>query len=91
MVAEGFGNPTFAMLQVSFLLVSILGIVFWYQDVIARPPRPDKLSLSEALLTVLSFPLLPILTLFMVAIPTLQAQTRLMIGMPLQFRVTKKD
>jgi hypothetical protein len=91
MVAEGFGNMTFAMLQVSFLLVSILGIIFWYQDVIARPPRPDKQTASEALLTLLSFPLLPVLTLFMVAIPTLQAQTRLMVGMPLQFRVTQKD
>jgi hypothetical protein len=91
MVGEGFSNPTFAMLQISFLLVSILGVVFWYQDVIARPPRQSKQTLGEALLTLLSFPLLPILTLFMVAIPTLQAQTRLMIGMPLQFRVTKKD
>jgi hypothetical protein len=37
-----------------------------------------------------SFPLLTILTLFLVAFPTLQAQTRLMVGIPLQFRVTKK-
>ena len=89
-LAEGFANPTFVMLQFSFLVVSILGVVFWYQDVIARPPRPHRQTVGEALLTLLSFPLLPILTLFMVAIPTLQAQTRLMIGMPLQFRVTKK-
>jgi hypothetical protein len=91
MLTEGFANPTFAMLQISFAIVSILGIVFWYQDVSARPPRPHKQTLSETLLTILSFPLLPILTLFLVAFPTLQAQTRLMIGIPLQFRVTAKN
>jgi hypothetical protein len=90
MMAEGLSNATFVMLQISFILVSILGIVFWYQDVIARPPRPTPHTRGEALLTLISFPLLPILTLFLVAFPTLQAQTRLMIGIPLQFRVTKK-
>jgi cellulose synthase/poly-beta-1,6-N-acetylglucosamine synthase-like glycosyltransferase len=89
-VNEGLSNPTFVLLQISFLLVSILGIVFWYQDVSARPPRPHPQTLGESLLTLISFPLLTILTLFLVAIPTLQAQTRLMVGIPLQFRVTKK-
>ncbi|MCA9910151.1 MAG: hypothetical protein KC519_15945 [Anaerolineae bacterium] len=90
MLAEGMTNPTFVLLNVSFAMVSILGIVFWYQDVISRPPRPKPMTMSERLLTLLSFPLLPILTLFLVAIPTLQAQTRLMLGSPLQFRVTQK-
>jgi len=44
----------------------------------------------ERFYTLISFPLLPVLTLIFVAIPTLQAQTRLLIGMPLQFQVTKK-
>jgi hypothetical protein len=90
MLAEGLANPTFALLQASFLVVFILGIVFWYQDVTARPPRPKPMTLPEALLTFASFPLLTVLTLFLVALPTLQAQTRLMIGIPLQFRVTRK-
>ncbi len=90
MVREGATNPTFALLQVSFLVVSILGIVFWYQDVKVRPPRTRPQTLVERVLTLLSFPLLPILTLIFVAIPVLQAQTRLLVGVPLQFRVTKK-
>lgn len=90
MVDEGFANPTFALLQIAFALVSILGIVFWYQDYIVRPPRLRQLTMRERLLTLLSFPLLPILTLIFVAVPTLQAQTRLLMGVPLQFRVTKK-
>jgi hypothetical protein len=90
LLAEGFSNPTFAMFQIAFPLVTILGIVFWYQDVLARPPRTTRQRWSERLWTLLSFPALPILTLFLVAIPTLQAQTRLLLGVPLQFRVSKK-
>lgn len=89
-VSEGLSNPTFVLLQFSFATVSVLGILFWYMDVRARPPRPRPAPAGEWLLTLLSFPLLAVLTLFLVAIPTLQAQTRLMIGMPLQFRVTRK-
>jgi hypothetical protein len=90
MLREGFSNPTFALLQIAFFLVSTLGIVFWYQDINVRPPRTRPQTLGERLLTLLSFPLLPVLTLLFMAIPVLQAQTRLLIGVPLQFRVTKK-
>lgn len=91
LASEGLSNPIFTMLQVSFLLVSILGVVFWYQDVMVRPPRTHRQTLIERLLTLVSFPLLPVLALIFLALPTIQAQTRLMIGMPLQFRVTKKQ
>lgn len=89
-LAEGFGNPAYVLLQVSFLLVSILGIVFWYQDVIERPPRTRKQTFMERIFTLISFPLLPVLTLIVVAIPVLQAQTRLLVGIPLRFQVSKK-
>jgi hypothetical protein len=67
-----------------------LGILFWYQDVIVRPPRTHKQTMYERLMTLLSFPLLPFLTLFFVALPTIQAQTRLMVGIPLRFKVSQK-
>jgi hypothetical protein len=89
-LAEGINNPSYILLQLSFLLVSILGIVFWYQDVLSRPPRTTKITWSERLLTLLSFPLLPVLTLVVVALPTLQAQTRLLMGIPLRFQVSRK-
>jgi hypothetical protein len=89
-LSEGLNNPAYMLLQISFLLVSVLGIVFWYQDVIARPPRTQRQTLYERLMTLLSFPLLPILTLIFVALPTLQAQTRLMVGIPLRFKVSQK-
>lgn len=83
-------QPTWIMILVAGALVVILGAVFWLQDVIVRPPRTHPRTVSEVLWTILSFPLLPILTLFVVAIPTIQAQTRLLLGIPLQFRVTPK-
>ncbi len=88
--AAGIYNPIALMLTVSFPIVFVLGVIFWYQDVVSRPPRTRPQTWYERVLVLLSFPLLPILTLIFVAIPTLQAQTRLMIGAPLQFRVTKK-
>lgn len=87
---EGLNNPVYVLLQISFLLVTILGIVFWFQDVIVRPPRTHKQTLMERVWTLLSFPLLPILTLVFVAIPVMQAQTRLLIGIPLRFKVSRK-
>jgi hypothetical protein len=82
--------PTHILLSVAGVLVVVLGIIFWYQDVIVRPPRNRYVSLKERLLTLLSFPLLPIMTLIVVALPTLQAQTRLLVGIPLRFKVSKK-
>ena len=55
-----------------------------------RPPRNRPYTLKERLLTLLSFPLLPIMPLIVVALPTLQAQTRLLVGIPLRFKVSKK-
>jgi hypothetical protein len=87
---EGLHNPSYVLLQISFVVVSILGIVFWYQDVMLRPPRTHRQTIRERFLTLLSFPLLPILTLIFVALPTMQAQTRLLMGIPLRFTVSKK-
>jgi hypothetical protein len=90
LTAGGASNPMFLLLQLAFGMVTILGIVFWYQDVIVRPPRKTPADWKDRALTLLSFPLLPLLTLVVVALPTLQAQTRLLNGVPLQFRVTQK-
>ncbi len=87
---EGLSNPVFVLLQVAFGLVGILGVVFWYLDVIVRPPRTKPQTWRERFYTLLSFPMLVVLTVIFLALPTIQAQTRLLIGAPLQFRVTKK-
>ncbi len=91
LVSSDSGRPLLIVFQVAFTMVSILGIVFWYQDVIVRPPRTRPQTLVERFWTLISFPMLPVLTLIFVALPTIQAQTRLLMGIPLQFRVTRKN
>jgi hypothetical protein len=83
-------DPVWAVLLIASVLVVILGIVYWAQDVRVRPPRPTPPTLRERLLTLISFPLLPVLALVFVALPVLHAQTRLLLGGSLQFQVARK-
>ncbi len=87
---EDWSDPALIILQVAFFIVAVLSVVCWYQDVRVRPPRTEPLKPYERLMTLLSFPLLPVLTLLFVVLPAIHAQTRLMLGIPLQFRVTEK-
>ncbi|MFC1959090.1 hypothetical protein ACFLYO_00115 [Chloroflexota bacterium] len=83
-------TPIFVLMQVSMLIISVMGFAFWALDMRSRPPRPRPWSAKEVFLTALSFPLLPVLLLVLLALPAIQAQTLLLFGMPIQFRVTKK-
>lgn len=89
-VAGWVSSPQFILLQISFSLVTLVTLIFWWADVRSRPPRPTPMTLRERFLAVLSIPALPLITLLVVAIPGLHSQTRLMLGMPIQFRVTRK-
>ncbi|HVO43317.1 MAG TPA: hypothetical protein VMT34_11870 [Aggregatilineales bacterium] len=82
--------PVVIVLQVVSVVVALLGMVFWRIDLSLRPPRPHPWTVKEAILTLLSFPLLPILTLIFMTVPVMQAQTRLLLGMPIQYRVARK-
>ncbi|NDJ84702.1 MAG: glycosyltransferase [Chloroflexi bacterium] len=90
-IANRYSLPMI-ILQVSFAIISAMTLLFWIVDVRIRPPRPPKQAMTriERLQTALSIPMLPTLTLVCVALPVLQAQTQLMLGVPLHFRVTKK-
>lgn len=90
-ITSGEDRWIFLLLQIAFGLVSILGIVFWAQDVVVRPPRTRPQTFMERVYTLISFPLLPVMTVIFVSLPTIQAQTRLLMGVPLQFRVTRKN
>jgi hypothetical protein len=85
-----YSHPIWLMLVLAGAMVVLLAIVFWLQDVQVRPARDTRHTVSERIWTLLSFPLMPFLTLVVLAIPTIQAQTRLLFGIPLQFRVSKK-
>ncbi|MCB9437131.1 MAG: hypothetical protein H6673_09095 [Anaerolineales bacterium] len=86
-------SPQFILLQISFAMVSIMTLFFWGIDVRIRPPRPEnqKQTSVERLQSLISIPMLPTITLVCLAFPVIQAQTQLMFGIPLHFKVTKKS
>src|SRR5438477_10857387 len=90
LLQSGWQSVAFIVLQMALVVVAILGIVFWFIDMRIRPPRPRPWTIREVLLTLLSFPLLPFMTLFFLALPVVDAQTRLMLGIPISFKVARK-
>ncbi len=84
-------HPAWSLLAISGLTMIVLVIVFQIQDYNIRPPRQTPYTFGESLQELLSIPFMVILTLFVVALPTLVAQTRLLLGIPLQFIVTDKS
>lgn len=83
-------HPVFLAMGISSIIIIVVSLLFWRQDVSVRPPRPNPPTLRERFMALISFPLLPILTLFFLALPVIQAQTKLMLGSGLEFRVTQK-
>lgn len=83
-------EPALLIITLAGLVIVLLLGLFWHLDVQSRPPRTMPQTIKERLLTLLSFPLMPILTVVFVSLPTIHAQTQMMLGMGLEFRVTRK-
>ncbi len=83
-------HPAWILLAISGITMIVLVIVFQIQDYRIRPPRDGPYTFVESLQELLSIPFMLVLTLLVVALPTLVAQTRLLLGIPLQFIVTDK-
>lgn len=92
-VRENSNALPFVLLQVGFLIVIVMTLFVFFVDARLRPPRPagNVSTRKERFMTLLSIPMLPTITLICVAFPVVQAQTQLMLGMPLEFKVTKKN
>ncbi|MCD4685322.1 MAG: glycosyltransferase family 2 protein [Anaerolineae bacterium] len=78
------------LFQASILVISVLTIWCWWLDRRLRPPRPHTHTRRDTVLELLSVPLLAVLTVIGVALPVLHAQTRMMLGKDIVFRVTPK-
>ena len=92
-VADGLSqsHAAWMLLALSGITMLILVIIFQIQDYRIRPRRVTPYTFSESLQELLSIPFMLVLTLLVVALPTLVAQTRLLLGIPLQFIVTDKS
>ncbi|MCY3834045.1 MAG: hypothetical protein OXG85_13605 [Chloroflexi bacterium] len=91
-IVEGFtsSHPAWLLLAIAGIVMIILVVVIQLQDYRIRPPRVRPYTFGESILELLSIPFMLVLTLLVVALPTLVAQTRLLLGIPLQFIVTDK-
>ena len=83
--------PPLIALQAALIVVTALTLCFWALDVRIRPARVRPWTRRERLSEWLSLPLVAMLTALCVALPVLAAQTRLMSGKPISFRVTAKE
>ena len=92
-LVEGFASshPAWILLAISSIIMLILVVVFQVQDYRIRPPRISPYTFIESILELVSIPFMLVLTLLVVALPTMVAQTRLLLGIPLQFIVTDKS
>lgn len=91
LLTEPLTSPSFMLLQFAFILFTLCGVAVWYIDVISRPPRQTPRKWGENLLVILGFLTLPLMSFAFVALPLLQAQTRLMFRDNLTFQVTVKQ
>lgn len=80
----------FILMQLSLLAVAILTVLFWVFDLSLRPPRPAPWTLRERLGEGAGLLLMAVLTVVCVTLPVLHAQTRLMLGKTIRFRVAAK-
>jgi hypothetical protein len=87
---RAFTSLPFVLFQVSILTITALTVLFWAVDLRIRPSRPARWSLRDRILELASLPLIAVLTVLCVALPVLHAQTRLMLGKSIRFRVSPK-
>lgn len=96
----GIINPEFKYTLVAFNLPMIVGwlltaatfgiVINVMISVLLLPKRPKKYKKSKRFFMYAQWILLPITTIFFSSIPAIDAQTRLMIGKRLDWKVTKK-
>ncbi|MDX1995741.1 MAG: glycosyltransferase family 2 protein [bacterium] len=89
-LSAGWQNPALVVWQTAIVVSAVLSILVWRADVRQRPPRHAPLTFRERCLTLASFAALPLMVSLFVSIPVIQAQTRLLVGMLLDFRVSPK-
>ncbi|NTU69711.1 hypothetical protein HGB13_02720 [bacterium] len=83
----------FNLPQITSLLMTIATVGIFVNilvSILLLPPRPKKYNIGRHIMMGVQWVLLPFVTLFLSAIPAIDAQTRLMIGKRLDWKVTKK-
>jgi hypothetical protein len=84
----GQNLPIFASAMLTLALVSLLVLVVVEQRIV--PPRPAEWGRRERFLSYAQWLFLPLVGIFFSTLPALDAQTRLLTGRYLEYRVTEK-
>jgi hypothetical protein len=84
----GQNLPIFASAMLTIALVSLLVLVVVEQRIV--PPRPAEWSAYQRFLSYAQWLALPFVGIFFSTLPALDAQTRLLTGRYLEYRVTEK-
>jgi hypothetical protein len=84
----GYTLPQLSSAILSFTLIFLV-VILWI-DSRQKPPRPKEVPRWKAWLMPFEFILMPVVGFFFTALPGLDAQTRLMLGKYLEYRVTEK-
>lgn len=82
--------PELILLQCAVVVVAVLGVLIGLLDARIRPPRRRPATRSQQVVSLAGYALLPLLAAVFVTLPVIHAQTRLLIGLLLSFRVSPK-
>lgn len=88
-IATGVVAQQIALLQVIIHLIIITSFLFWVMDMRMRPQKTSW-RLDEIIMTGICFVIMPFTTIILSILPALEAQTRLMLGIPINYRVARK-
>ncbi len=77
-----FDSPEIVTLTVAMFIVTLMGVAFWVMDWSTRPARARPWTWRERAALLASIALLPAMTVIALALPVLEAQTRLLFGLP---------
>ena len=84
----GYNLPKFSQLVLTVCLLALAVTIIL--DLRLRPEELKNKSLKGKVLELAQWILMPVATLFMAVLPGLDAQTRLMLGKRIEYKVTKK-
>jgi len=84
--ADILGAITFGLLNVTLLNITLL---IWVESRL-NPPRPRRWGWWRQVWSYVQLVTYPVVGLFLSVLPALEAQTRLMLGMYLEYQVTEK-
>ena len=89
LLSKGLISTQMMILQAVVQVIVITSFLFWVIDMRMRPQKPSW-RIDDVIITAISFLIMPFTTVVLSILPALEAQTRLMLGIPINYRVARK-